>query len=115
MTVQLVGAIAKTAGFLIALAGAIGALAVIGKAVRAMLRTVRKLASLADEVLGDGEHPGWGRRLTTIEQDVSALRTKVAATLAEVKPNGGGSLKDQITRIETATGATRDEPGTEHP
>lgn len=73
------------------------------KGLRGMLRTVRKLGRLADEVLGDGdERPGWGARLTALEK-------KVSTVLGEVKPNGGGSLKDQITRIEEATGATRDD------
>lgn len=98
----------------ISVAGALGALAVIGKAVSMMIRTVRKLGRLADEVLGDGERrPGWGQRLTAMEQAVAAVQAKMSTVLAEVKPNGGGSLKDQITRIEEATGATRDDAGTE--
>ena len=84
-------------------------LAAIGAAVlsllglgRAMIRTVRKLTRMADEVLGDGkDRPGWGARITALEQ-------KVSTVAAEVKPNGGSSLKDQITRIEEATGATRE-------
>lgn len=79
-----------------------------------MLRTIRKLGHLADEVLGDGDKKqGWGKRLTAIEQDVSVMKTKISATLAEVKPNGGSSMKDQISRIEHATGATRDEENRE--
>lgn len=69
---------------------------------RAMIRTMRKLGRMADEVLGDGgSRPGWGARITALEQ-------KVNTVAAEVKPNGGSSLKDQITRIEEATGATRE-------
>lgn len=92
-----------------ALAAIAGALALAWKVTRMVLRTVRKLSRLADEVLGDGvDRPGWGRRLGTIEKDVAALKTKVAATLAEVKPNGGSSMRDQISRIEQAT--TKDAP-----
>ena len=105
MTEQLIE-LGKVAAALAALSG----LAVLaGKAVRGLLRTVRKLGRLADEVLGDGEkRPGWGKRLTSIEQDVGALKRTSATVAAEVRPNGGSSLKDQITRIEEATGAVRD-------
>lgn len=97
----------EDSGAVMALAGA---LALGGKLVLGMIRTVRRLGRLADEVLGDGGHrPGWGSRIAAIEQDVSTLKTKVTQTLAEVKPNGGSSMKDQISRIEHATGATRDE------
>ena len=88
-----------------AVAALLGLLALVGGMARRMIRTIRKLGHLADEVLGDGERPGWGRRLTALEQQVAAVRVKTEATLAEVKPNGGASLKDQVTRIERATGA----------
>lgn len=101
MTDHLLEVLAKLAGLAVATA----TLYTLGwKGVRAMIRTVRKLGRLADEVLGDGdERPGWGARLTALEK-------KVSTVLGEVRPNGGGSLKDQITRIEEATGATRDTP-----
>jgi hypothetical protein len=99
--------IGKAAAAVAAIAG-LGVL--LAKAVRGMIRTVRKLGRLADEVLGDGDRPGWGKRLKDIESTVDGLKAKVANVLDEVRPNGGGSLKDQITRIEEATGATRDEP-----
>ena len=105
MTDQLIE-LGKSAAAVAAMAGLV---ALLAKAVRGMLRTVRKLGRLADEVLGDGDdRPGWGKRLTKIEQDMTALKTSSATVAAEVKPNGGASLKDQITRIEEATGATRD-------
>ena len=86
---------------LAALGGAILTLLGLG---RAMIRTLRRMGRMADEVLGDGteEHPGWGKRIATLE-------AKDGAVAAEVKPNGGASLKDQITRIEQATGATKEE------
>jgi len=75
-----------------------------------MLRTVRKLGRLADEVLGDGDkRPGWGRRMAAIEQDVTGLKSKVAQVLGEVRPNGGSSMRDEVRRIAEATGATRDD------
>lgn len=106
MTEQLIE-IGKAAAAVAAIAG-LGVL--LAKAVRGMIGTVRKLGRLADEVLGEGDRPGWGKRLNDIESTVDGLKAKVANVLDEVRPNGGGSLKDQITRIEEATGATRDEP-----
>ena len=89
---------------LLSLAAAGGALLTLFGLGRAMIRTLRRIGRMTDEVLGDGteEHPGWGKR-------IAALEAKVNVVAAEVKPNGGASLKDQITRIEQATGAARDE------
>jgi hypothetical protein len=99
-----------------ALAALAGLAILIGKAVRGMLRSVRRLGRMVDEVLGDGdERPGWGRRLASMEQDVAALKRSSATVAAEVKPNGGSSLKDQITRIEQATGAERSPDATTNP
>lgn len=94
-----------------ALAAIIGVAALAWKGLGRMLRTMRKLGHLADEVLGDGgERPGWGQRLAGLERDMAAVKRTSATVAAEVKPNGGASLKDQITRIEQATGATKETP-----
>jgi hypothetical protein len=103
------GWLTSAAGVILAIGAAV---TLLWKAGRGMLRTIRKLGHLADEVLGDGKQKqGWGKRLTAIEGDVAVMKTRITATLAEVKPNGGDSLKDQISRIEHATGATRDGEG----
>lgn len=112
--------IGKSAAAVAAIAG----LAVLlAKAVRGMLRTMRKIGRLVDEVLGDGDkRPGWGQRLTGIEalgktsagrltgieSRVTGLEKKVGTVIDEVKPNGGASMRDQINRIEQATGASPD-------
>jgi hypothetical protein len=90
-------------------AAALGALAGLGtlgwKVALGLLRVTRKVTRMADEVLGDGDNkPGWGKR-------IAALEAKLSTVAAEVKPNGGASLKDQVTRIEQATGATRGSDG----
>lgn len=85
---------------------------------RGLIRTMRKLGRLADEVLGDGEErPGWGRRLTGIEvlgkanaERLTGIEKWMSRVDAEMRPNGGASMRDQITRIEEATGATREDP-----
>lgn len=105
MTDQLIE-LGKSAAALAALAG----LAVLaGKAVRGMIRSLRKAGRVIDQVLGDGEQPGLFARLAKLEKSVAGLEAKVGTVVAEVKPNGGASLKDQISRIEQATGATRND------
>lgn len=85
---------------LLLVAGAIatvgGALTVLFKGGRWMIRGMRQLFQVADEVLGDESHPGWGRRLTSIEDRL----TKVEATMdGQLKPNGGSSLHDKVDRL----------------
>jgi prophage DNA circulation protein len=93
-----------------AVAAIAGLAILIGKAVRGMLRSVRRLGRMVDEVLGDGdERPGWGKRLASMEKDVAALKRTSATVAAEVRPNGGSSMRDEITRIAEATGATRED------
>lgn len=105
MTDQLIE-LGKAAAAVAAMAGLV---VLLGKAVRGVLRLARRLSRLTDEVLGDGDKlPGWGERLAAIEKDVTALKRTSATVAAEVKPNGGGSMRDEITRIAEATGATRD-------
>lgn len=77
---------------------------------RGMIRTVRKLSRLADEILGvadDPDRPGWGARLATLEQRAETTDIRIAAVLAEVRPNGGSSMRDAVARIEQATGADK--------
>lgn len=105
MTDQLIE-LGKSAAAIAALAG----LAVLlGKAVRGMIRSLRKAGRVIDQVLGDGDQPGLFARLARLEKSVAGLESKVGVVAAEVKPNGGASMRDQINRIEQATGATRDD------
>ncbi|MDM4722742.1 hypothetical protein QTQ03_25250 [Micromonospora sp. WMMA1363] len=90
---------------------AAGAIAVIGAAAEVlrrtvgwMIRTVRKLSRLADDLLGEPPSPEYpeGRpglmgRLARIESRLDALE--------ELRPDGGRSIKDQVGRIAQATGA----------
>lgn len=91
-------ALLATAGTIVVVGGA---LAVLYKGGKWMVGTVRKLARLADEVLGDDERPGWGKRLTAIERRLCKVE-------AQLVPNGGGSLHDKVTAIAVATGAEQE-------
>ncbi len=115
MTQQLIE-VGKTAGAIVAIAGVV---ALAWKVVRGLIRTIRKLGRLADEVLGDGDtQPGWGRRLTAIEalgttnaDRLTTIEKHMQRVDAEMRPNGGSSMRDQLNRIEEATAATRDDSG----
>jgi hypothetical protein len=50
---------------------------------------------------GVDARPGVMERLAKLEE----IHTEVSEIKAEVRPNHGGSLKDQVCRIEQATGA----------
>lgn len=90
---------------ILAVAGAIviigGALAILYKGGRWMLRGMRQLFRVADEVLGDELRPGWGKRLCNIEDRLTKVED-------QLRPNGGTSLHDKVSRIATATGADRE-------
>jgi len=71
----------------------------LGWLVTKVWRGIRKLGHLADDFAGEPARPGVpGRpslmeRMAAVEQDLSRVK-------AEVTPNGGGSLKDAVVRIE---------------
>jgi hypothetical protein len=95
---------------LLYIAGAItavgAAIAVIAKGVRWMLGTVRKLSRLADDLLGEPARAGQPGR-PGLMQRVSSIEQQLAAVQAELHPNGGNSMKDQLTSIAKVTGADR--------
>jgi hypothetical protein len=85
------------AGWLVGLAAGLGAL---GWLVTKAWRGLRGIGHLVDDLRGEParpgvpERPGIMSRLATLEQDVSRVRS-------EVTPNGGGSMRDAVNRIET--------------
>lgn len=84
---------------------------VLVKAVRWVMRTLRRVARLADELLGEPAHddeparPGLMARVAGIERRVAAIDGRLTRVEDQVLPNGGSSLHDKVCRIEQATGA----------
>lgn len=74
------------------------AIAVIGKTGAWILRRSRQVGHLLDDVLGEPARPGQAARPSLMTR-VTSIEERVAVIEHEVKPNGGGSLKDQVTRI----------------
>ncbi|ROO51087.1 hypothetical protein EDC02_5951 [Micromonospora sp. Llam0] len=85
------------------LISAVGAASgVIVVAVRWMLRTMKRLGALADDLLGEAERPGVPRRPGLMER-VGAIEDRLGeverVVCRELRPNGGSSIKDQVARI----------------
>ncbi|NJP33676.1 hypothetical protein HCJ94_17230 [Micromonospora sp. HSS6-12] len=97
---------------LLTIAGAVvaigGATVLLGKAGRWLWRRSRQLGHLLDDVLGEPERngqparPSLMARVAGIEDRVAVIEKRSAVIEHEVKPNGGNSLKDQVTRIDRA-------------
>ncbi len=93
-------------------AGAAGLtiLAFTGKGVHWMIRTLRKVGRLVDDVLGapaHGTQPARSSlmdRLGAVEDGQQELCRRVAAVEAAVHPNGGTSMADAVSRIARAVG-----------
>lgn len=101
----------------------LAALAGLGKTGVFVVRTVRKLAQIADDWVGEDPRPGLPegrlgvlRRLDLLMQDsaaaraetaaeLAALRERVTAIEAQLQPNGGGSLRDAVDRLVSSDGA----------
>ncbi|MEV7263963.1 hypothetical protein AB0N38_10470 [Micromonospora aurantiaca] len=93
-----------------ALVATIGAAAaVVGKAGAWVWRRGRQLGHLLDDVLGEPARrdqparPSLMARVAGIEDRVAVIERRSEVIEHEVKPNGGQSLKDQVTRIEQHT------------
>jgi hypothetical protein len=74
----------------------LAALTALGQLGRWVWRTARKLGHLVDDLAGEPARDGHPAR-----PSLMARVTTLEERTAELKPNGGGSIKDQINRMET--------------
>lgn len=101
------------------IAGALVAIGIIARAARGAWRFLRKLSDVLDDWRGEparagvDARPGVMTRLGAIEQHqarTEAHQARTEARLAyveeQLRPNGGGSLFDKITRIDGRTEPT---------
>lgn len=63
------------------------------KALKGGRRAVVTVARLGDALLGDEERPGMPERLDAVDGRLAAIE-------GELHPNGGGSLRDAVNRLE---------------
>jgi hypothetical protein len=81
-----------------------GVIGMVFAVLRKVLPALRKAMRLIDDVMGVPEsapgkgdaQPGVLERVSSLESDVSKIADATAATVVQVHPNGGGSLRDQI-------------------
>lgn len=95
---------------LLAIAGGIvvvgGAATVVWRATRLAIRTSRKISDLYDDWKGEPGRagvpgrPGVMERLQRGEERQEATEQNVEKILAQLHPNGGGSLRDALDRVE---------------
>lgn len=99
-------------GILLA-AGILGALGIIVKAIVYLAGVFRKLDQLIGDLAGEPPRPGFpdGRpgvldRLASIEgkqtasvASLDALETRLAAVEAQMRPNGGSTLRDAVDAL----------------
>lgn len=95
----------ETLLYISAVIAAVGAAAeVLRRAGRGTLATSRKLARLADDLLGEPGRPGLPDGRPGLMDRVGRIERRLDA-LEELRPNGGSSLKDQVGRIAEQVGA----------
>lgn|SRR5574341_1680439 len=75
------------------------AVAVIIKAVKWMVSTLKKINEFLEDWRGEDERPGYPRRKGVLERLVD-LEREMNKVVHEVQPNSGNSLKDKVNRIE---------------
>ncbi len=112
--------------------GAAGGITVILAAIAAVWKSVtwvhgrmRKIFRLVDDLAGEEPRPGFpgrpglltrvssietlqrahGERLERGDSGFDEVRERLQRIEAELHPNGGGSLRDQVDRVARATGA----------
>jgi hypothetical protein len=93
--------IVTIAGSVVALAGALGAIAAGG---RWMLRTLRRVNEFLEDWNGEPPRAGVAERPGVME--------RLARIEAELRPNGGSSMRDEIRAIRDATTADPPPPTT---
>lgn len=64
-------------------------------AIRRIAPAIRKVVHLVDDLLGEPDRPGVPGRLGVMER-----LQQLDERTAELRPNGGKSIKDQITRMD---------------
>ena len=98
---------------------AAGGIVYLARGIRALIRKSDRQDEL---IFGDGtsEHPGlerWQRETTAAVRKVEArqedLHRELDAVHAQLKPNGGSSLRDAVNRVEQVVTAIPRQPGEE--
>lgn len=76
------------------------ALAVLFRAARWVYVFVQKITQFLDDWFGEEARPGVAPKRPGVMERLSRVEANMSTVAHEVVPNGGQSIKDQITRIE---------------
>lgn len=87
------------AGAITVLAAAAGAIA---KGARWMFRTVRRMSDFLDDWNGEPARSGHDRVPGVMER-LEKIEKRLSTVESQVTPNGGSSLRDDVTKIKQAT------------
>ena len=77
----------------------IGALIAAGVVLRKLYVLVGNIKDRADDLFGEKARPGVPARPGVMEH-IAALTEQLTLVVHEVHPNGGGSMRDSVSRIE---------------
>lgn len=81
-----------------------GALLVIAGVVATLIRAVpfvRRLGHFVDDWFGETGRPG-GKPTPGVLERLTAIENRLARVEGQFSPNGGGSLRDAVNRVEAA-------------
>lgn len=93
-------------GVLGIIAGGLVALGIIWRAIRAVWRFLRRIGEFLDDWRGEVTRPGVPARpgvmarLEQVEQHQARTDERMSYVDEQLRPNGGGSLYDKITRVD---------------
>lgn len=76
-----------------------GAILAISKGMKWVRATLRKAEAFFDDWSGEAARPGHDRVPGVLER-IAVMEQRLKRVEAEVKPNGGGSLRDAVDRID---------------
>jgi hypothetical protein len=83
------------------IAGIVAGLTALGWLVQKAWRGIRSVGYLLDDLRGEPARPGVPARPGIMDR-LAAVESDMARVRAEVTPNGGGSMKDSVGRIEAS-------------
>lgn len=81
--------------------GAMALLAGVAAAVRKAWPLVRKISHFVDDWFGESARPGTAG-VPGVLTRLAAIESRLARVEGQFSPNGGGSLRDAVNRVEAA-------------
>lgn len=87
-----------------ALAAGLGGIVYLGRVLISVASATRRLVHLVDDLIGEPARGDQPARLGVLAQ-LASIEARVSRVEAELSPNGGRSVKDQVTALAAAATA----------